>query len=217
MLIVIGARTDYVICVTERSRRLHHDDAYRRGCHPLDVPSGAAKGGGKMTNRNNDPNHVVVDLDLRSMEDKGSRMKKAEKPRICDILDVEVGERFGFDYLHKNYDACCVDAEGNVIEMWNTWKVHKVESGAVCWIVNHPDCIIRYKPRFDARDVDDAQNTLRSFPTASVAQRSADGHLIISDKDRNVIAVCEPEERVLPSLQPGRSVFLRDIIEETTP
>jgi len=33
-----------------------------------------------MTNRNNDPNHVVVDLDLRSMEDKGSRMKKAESP-----------------------------------------------------------------------------------------------------------------------------------------
>lgn len=39
MLIVIGARTDYVICATERSRRPHHDDAYRRGCHPLDVPS----------------------------------------------------------------------------------------------------------------------------------------------------------------------------------
>ena len=79
MLIVIGARTDYVICATERSRRPHHDDAYRRGCHPLDVPSGAAKGGGKMTNRNNDPNHVVVDLDLRSMEDKGSRMKKSRE------------------------------------------------------------------------------------------------------------------------------------------
>lgn len=171
-----------------------------------------------MSDEKNNPNCIkMMDLNEIASAIKENLTRKDGKPRICDILDVEVGERFGFDYLHKNYDACCVDAEGNVIEMWNTWKVHKVESGAVCWIVNHPDCIIRYKPRFDARDVDDAQNTLRSFPTASVAQRSADGHLIISDKDRNVIAVCEPEERVLPSLQPGRSVFLRDIIEETTP
>ena len=85
----------------------------------------------------------------------------------------------------------------------------KVESGAVCWIVNHPDCIIRYSHALMRGTLYDAQNTLRSFPTVSVAQRSADGHLIISDKDRKCIGCLrEPEERVLPSVQPGRSVWL---------
>ena len=67
-----------------------------------------------MTNRNNDPNHVVVDLDLRSMEDKGSRMKKAEKPRICDILDVEVGEWFRIHYPKGTTNPLYINAEGLV-------------------------------------------------------------------------------------------------------
>ena len=81
-----------------------------------------------MTNRNDDPNHVVVDLDLRSMEDKGSRMKSREAPYMRYIgCRGWRAVRF-LDYLHKNYDACCVDAEGNVIEMWNTWKVQKLKA-----------------------------------------------------------------------------------------
>ena len=171
-----------------------------------------------MSDEKNNPNCIKM-LDLKEIARaiKENLTIKDGRPRICDILDVEVGEWFGFDYPHKNYDTCCVDAEGKIIEMWNTGKVHKVGSSAVCWIVNHPDCIIRYKPRFDARDVDDAQNILRCFPTASTAKRSVDGHLIVSDKYQIAIAVYEPEERVFPSLRPGRSVSLRDIIEEATP
>ena len=216
MLIVIGARTDYVICATERSRRPHHDDAYRRGCHPLDVPSGTAKGGGKMTNRNNDPNHVVVDLDLRSMEDKGSRMKKAEKPRICDILDVEVGEWFRIHYPKGTTNPLYINAEGLVERTSGKDRNRKNIGNSVAWAIEHPESVEKV-PRFSAADIEDAMTILRWYPQSEAVYRDIQGGLIICDNNHAVQEILKPNVHVLPSIRPGKHVLLQEIIKGATP
>lgn len=77
-------------------------------------------------------------------DDKCVAWKKKEanmdKPRICEVLGVEVGERF---------------------ELGNT--------GIILKAINDPDRIIR-KPRFTQQEVEDAKTLYRLFGNYSVAE-----------------------------------------------
>lgn len=62
------------------------------------------------------------------------------KPRICEILGVEVGEPFGFnDFPFDDVKSYFIGTDGEIR------NVHggEVASSELYYIINHPDCIIR--------------------------------------------------------------------------
>lgn len=62
------------------------------------------------------------------------------------------------------------------------------------------------------QDIADARAILRKYPTASVVSRGREGHLIVGDKDRVVVAVFGPKTHVIPSIRPDMSVELSKIV-----
>lgn len=69
---------------------------------------------------------------------------KVEKPRLAVVLGVEVGEEFTFHYPYRTYDRVCVNSDGILRERNTiTGAVHRLGSNAVCWLINHPESIMR--------------------------------------------------------------------------
>lgn len=65
---------------------------------------------------------------------------KMKKPRICEVLGVDVGESFGFKvYSHVN--TFCVNDEGEVVYKCGTYP----NSSTLSYIINNPDLIIKRK------------------------------------------------------------------------
>lgn len=130
-------------------------------------------------------------------------MNKQDKPRICEVLGVEVGERFTSNrkassahYLvsHTGHVFHC--ASGDTI------------SGAdLAYIINHPECIVR-KKRFTEQEIEDANAIKRLILGATKISRKH-GTL-------NVIVICEYgpvlNKDLFPSIAPGESYTLDEII-----
>ena len=82
-----------------------------------------------------------------------------DKPRICEVLGVEVEERFSVGQYEYWFDQC-----GN---MWcKAGTEEKMACGGVlCNIINHPDRIIR-KPCFTQQEVERAKAIKVLWPDA---------------------------------------------------
>ena len=130
-----------------------------------------------------------------------------DKPRICEVLGVEVGQRFRVDYpkgmtawLHINEDGF-VEREGGA----NRFKV----GNSIAWAINHPDRIIR-KPCFTEQEAEAAKAVKVLFPCTT--------HLIqfqpnepVSAKSGDVFLV-NFNSALFPSIQPGEPYTLDEII-----
>ena len=123
-----------------------------------------------------------------------------DKPRIAQVLGVEVGEVFTADTPYGQFKRCVVDEEGQIL---NTG------TNVLCYIINHPDRIIR-KPRWTEQEVEDAKTIKRVFGRDGTIERHSKtmtvpystltfDHLYIS-------------ENLFPSLHPDESVTLDEII-----
>ena len=124
-----------------------------------------------------------------------------DKPRICEVLGVEVEERFSVGQYEYWFDQC-----GN---MWcKAGTEEKMACGGVlCNIINHPDRIIR-KPRFTEQEVEILKHMasagIVSIKRKSIAQISWDAGTM------GGVMIVSP--RFLPSIQPGQSYTLDEII-----
>ena len=122
-----------------------------------------------------------------------------DKPRICEVLGVEVEERFSVGQYEYWFDQC-----GN---MWcKAGTEEKMACGGVlCNIINHPDRIIR-KPLFTEQEVERAKNLLDVVgpaelrKVADMVTMKVDGKIIYLRKD------------VFPSLKNEMAVTLDEII-----
>ena len=130
-----------------------------------------------------------------------------DKPRICEVLGVEIGERFRVDYpkgmtawLHVNEDGF-VEREGGA----NRFKV----GNSIAWAINHPDHIIR-KPRFTQQEVELVKAIRALFPKATFLERVSCGTLGLSNNTEGWMA--EIDSDLFPSIKPGQSYTLDDII-----
>lgn len=85
-----------------------------------------------------------------------------DKPRICEVLGIKVGERFSVGQYEYWFDQCG--------DMWcKAGTEEKMACGGVlCNIINHPDRIIR-KPRFTEQEVKRAKAIKVLFPDAKTA------------------------------------------------
>ena len=82
-----------------------------------------------------------------------------DKPRICEVLGIKVGERFSVGQYEYWFDQCG--------DMWcKAGTEEKMACGGVlCNIINHPDRIIR-KPHFTQQEVERAKAIQVMWPDA---------------------------------------------------
>ena len=118
------------------------------------------------------------------------------KPRICEVLGVEVGEVFTADTPYGQFKRCFVDEEGQIL---NTG------TNVLCYIINHPDRIIR-KPRFIQQEVERAKNLLEVVGNGELKQV---GDMTTLRVDGKIIYL---RKGAFPSIKPEQAINLDEII-----
>lgn len=142
-------------------------------------------------------------------------MSENKKPRIAEILRVEVGEAFSIDGYPTDYGMVQVCEDGKIRrrcpkeirEVTQLEVGHKIGSNALYYLLNHPERIIR-KPRFTEQEVEILKHMasagIVSIKRKSIAQISWDAGTM------GGVMIVPP--RFLPSIQPGQSYTLDEII-----
>ena len=134
----------------------------------------------------------------------GKEEANMDKPRICEVLGVEVGECFrvdgiGGEYQISDFGAICyTNAPLSVTELTQ--------------IINEKKKIIR-KPRFTQQEVEDAKKIAEIIPLVYKFERNKNGVLsaICSIPDIGD-DFCILNRGLFPSIQPGQSYTLDEII-----
>ena len=135
-----------------------------------------------------------------SEEEKEANM---DKPRICEVLGVEVGERFSVKD-QRGEALLYVDEDG-----WVKYEEDRtLSSSALQLAINHPEYIIR-KPRFTEQEVDRAKAIKVIYPTAYKLEET-DPLIRVWDKEGKLLA--HVDVNLFLSFQPGQSYTLDEII-----
>ena len=144
---------------------------------------------------------VVEDDCDQSQKSRNSVAKKEEanidKPRICEVLGVEVGEYFrvdgiGGEYQISDFGAICyTNAPLSVTELTQ--------------IINEKKKIIR-KPRFTQQEVERAKAIRVIWPRAEAIKKTTNNGTSV------VGAPMELASIQFPSIKPGETVTLDEII-----
>lgn len=124
-----------------------------------------------------------------------------DKPRICEVLGVEVGEKFTIvdtDYWIEKNGA--IFSDGNQRDL--------VGVSLICDVVNHPDRIIR-KPHWTEQEVKRAKAIKVLWPKAEKLYRGA---ATITIYTRSQLFVIDLHAELFPSLHSGKTVTLDEII-----
>lgn len=146
----------------------------------------------------------------------GEREDNMDKPRICEVLGVEPEEPF--------------EIKGNGIGRFrvNRYGQFQAEVHNNCWgvstleclnnLINHPENIVR-KPRFTEQEVEDAKTIKRMFGSGNFSHFT---HIQKDEMGRPAMVDCPMgddgrffvglAEGMFPSLQPGQSYTLDEII-----
>lgn len=170
-----------------------------------------------MSDEKNNPNCIkIMDLNEIASAIKENLTRKDGKPRICDILDVKVGEWFRIHYPKGTTNPLYINAEGLVERTSGKDRNRKNIGNSVAWAIEHPESVEKV-PRFSVADIEDAMTILRWYPQSEAVYRDIQGGLIICDNNHAVQEILKPNVHVLPSIRPGKHVLLQDIIKEATP
>ena len=151
---------------------------------------------------------------LPHVEPEEANMDKQKKPRICEVLGVEVDEEFTYDFGANpvNRGTLKIGADGKrYYKTGDLWRLCYNEDNLAV-IINHPERIIR-KPRWTEQEVERAKAIKVLWPEAdtldywdagiSISIEGADGYIAELDAVR------------FPSLCPGQSIKLDEIIGGT--
>ena len=125
-----------------------------------------------------------------------------DKPRICEVLGVEVGEHF---QVYGNAMTWHITSGGYIVRDDGKRCVDDV----IYLAINHPDRIIR-KPRWTQQEVELAKAAKKLFPEASDLARMNACALALSNDHGGHIANINSD--LFPSLPLGLCVKLDEII-----
>lgn len=137
----------------------------------------------------------------------GKEEANMDKPRICEVLGVEVGERFE---LGNTGIILLVNTDG-LIHIGLSHGDHKETDMNVNYLVkaiNAPDRIIR-KPRFTQQEVEAAKAIKTLFPCAVSVKRL---DLSIRVQDRDEVLIVQLSNSLFRSIQLGETYTLDEII-----
>ena len=138
---------------------------------------------------------------IREAKEKEANM---DKPRICEVLGVEVGERFN---VYGNCLDWHVDEKGHVVSDDDKRCVDDV----IYLAINHPDRIIR-KPRWTEQEAERAKAIKEIFPNAYKLARNLSAITIYRVEDDIPFYLATIQAERFPSLRPGETVTLDEII-----
>ena len=130
-----------------------------------------------------------------------------DKPRICEVLGVEVGERFELG----NTGIILLVNDDGLLHIGLSHGNHKETDMNVNYLVkaiNDPNRIIR-KPRFTEQEVDRAEAIRLIYPTAYRLEE-ADPLIRVWDKEGKLLA--HVDVNLFLSLKPEQSYTLDEII-----
>ena len=143
--------------------------------------------------------------------DQVKKEANMDKPRICEVLGVEPEERFSvgqYEYwIDQNGDMWCDPGK-------------LACGGVLCNAINHPDRIIR-KPRFTEQEVEDAKTIKRMFGADNFTHIRKDQfglcEMMDGPGDDPNVGWCAigMEEGMFPSLRPGETITIDEIIGGT--
>ena len=131
-----------------------------------------------------------------------------DKPRICEVLGVEVGERFRPKHLCNGFLSI---KENGAVEFDGDPSVKDI-SNLILWLVYHPEDIVRIdgeKPRFTQQEVERAKAISLIYPTAYRLEE-ADPLIRVWDKEGKLLA--HVDVNLFLSLNPEQSYTLDEII-----
>ena len=151
--------------------------------------------------------YEVVEDDKVVEIDQVKKEANMDKPRICEVLGVEVNENFKFNDFP--FDECKVYFVGTDGEIINA-KGGSVTGGELCYIINNPDRII-HKPRWTEQEVERAKAIKVLYPEADNLNECDPQIKVLNTK----FVIATLDTALFPSLRPGESVKLDEILGGT--
>lgn len=135
-------------------------------------------------------------------------MSENKKPRLAEVLGVEVNETF--DFVGGGFTHCCyVDSNGWLRDQNdNMCDTHAV------FLINNPQ-YMRRRPRWTEQEVEDAKNIIRMFGEDHFTHVAKDenGWPMLSDGYEDCATFTVGlEKNIFPSLKPEQTVKLAGII-----
>lgn len=158
---------------------------------------------------NDNPNEAARLMGYEVVEDDCDQSQKKEednmnKSRICEVLGMEVNQNFQFnDFPFDEVKSYFIGTDGEIR------NVHggEVASSELCYIINHPDCIIR-EPRWTEQEVERAKAIKMLYSEAESIEMYGFGIRVFNRK--LVIAILDPS--LFPSLRQNEIITLDEII-----
>lgn len=132
-----------------------------------------------------------------------------QKPRICELLNVDVGERFRVESDSCIlYSEAFVDDDGVVRA-----SVGQVMDGIrICQLISGELRIVQ-KIHFSEEEVSDAKAIMRLLPWGKTIIRTASGKLCLIGHKPNRWTERELiDESLFPSIRPGQYIAISDIV-----
>ena len=132
-----------------------------------------------------------------------------DKPRICEVLGVEVGERFRPKHLCNGFLSI---KENGAVEFDGDPSVKDI-SNLILWLVYHPEDIVRIdgeKPRFTQQEVEDAKMVKRVFGRTETVKRV--DPIMTEPYSNLVFDHLYINKDLFPSIKPGQEYTLDEII-----
>lgn len=148
--------------------------------------------------------YEVVEDDKVVEIDQVKKEANMDKPRICEVLGVEVNENFKFNDFP--FDECKVYFVGTDGEIRNA-KGGSVTGGELCYIINNPDRIIR-KPRWTEQEVERAKAIRVLYPEADKLDE-CDPQIKVLNTE---FVIATLDNALFTSLRPGETIKLDEII-----
>lgn len=121
-----------------------------------------------------------------------------DKPRICEVLGVEVEETFTADTPYGKFKRCVIDRDG---------QIFNAGPKVICYIINHPDRIIR-KPRWTEQEVERAKAIKVLYPEAYKLDE-CDPQIKVLNTE---FVIATLDNALFTSLRPGETIKLDEII-----
>lgn len=141
-------------------------------------------------------------LQFTSKSDASLKQEEAnmDKPRICEVLGVEVGEKFTI--MDTDY---WIEKNGAIFSDWDQRDL--VGVSLICDVVNHPERIIR-KPRFTEQEVERAKAIKLIYPNAEKLELVPCVIRVYTD----IGAIAYLHADLFPSMKNGQICTLDEII-----
>ena len=115
--------------------------------------------------------------------DKEDNMSENKKPRLAEVLGVEVGEVFYISDYPVDYGPVAVESDGKLRRVHGDGgRGNKVGANALYHLINQPECLSR-RPRWTEREVKDAKAIQRILPEARVIERITETMTVVRDDD----------------------------------